>query len=195
MSVLNPSDTQYHFQVIDGWGGNLADGGIDDSVKPAAVHVYNKEAPTTTTPLELGACVYTTLEGGAKVGKIPLVDADVNLDADKRSPKQFWIVVEGNTQYQYSSLLSGQKVTLLRGHFTIETAHVKGSLSVGDPVCPEHGGAGTVDATLPHDSVGGNPGINRGRLQAAAAGDPIIGRVTNVKTVNSVSVYEIEMNC
>lgn len=192
MSLLNSSDTQFFFDVIDGWGGNLDSGGvISDSIQPAAVH---RNAPSGTTPLKRGAIVVSSHDGTNPTVEIPLVDANVNLDADKRRPKLFWMVVEGNTAYDYSALLGKNKVVCLRGDFTVETAHVNGSLSIGAAVTVEHGTNSTVvEGLLPHQSTaGGSPGVNQGRFAALAAGDPKLGTIIDKKTVDGVDVYTIE---
>jgi len=193
MSLLNSSDKQYYFDAIDGWGGNLESGGvISDSIVPASVHTY---APAGTSPLKRGAIVMSTHDGVQPTCTIPLVDADVSLDSDKRPPHRFWMVVEGNTEYEYSSHMGDNKVVALRGSFAVETAHVKGVLNVGDEVTAEHGTAGSVDALLPHQTTGGGaPGVNEGRLMKAASGDPIIGYVVNKKSLDGVDVYTVELN-
>lgn len=191
MSILNTADNQYHFDVIDGWGGNLDNGGaIAETFKPAAAHQY---AASGTSPLKRGSIVKSNHDGTLPTVDIPLVDAAVNLDSDKQRPNLFWMVIEGNTEYDYSSRL-GNRVVCLRGAFTIETAHIKGSPSIGAGVTVEHGSAGTADALNPHESTGGGaPGINEGRLVTAASGDPILGRVTATKDVDGTTVYTIEM--
>lgn len=185
MALLNPADTQYFFDVVDGWGGNLDTGGaISDSIRPADVHLYN--AAGGTDPLKRGSIVaqkYTT----EPVVQYPLTDAEVNLDVDKVAPNRFWMVVEGNTQFDYSAR-AFNKVVCLRGNFAVETAHVKGTLSIGDKVTVEHG-ASAPDSTLP--SAGG---VNEGRLVTAAAGDPVLGRVVDSRVEEGVTVYTVEMD-
>lgn len=195
MSQLSATNPESFFEVIDGWGGNLHDGGVDDAVQPAAEHQYNKANPSATAPLACGAMVFTTVTAGVKECKQALLDTEVQLDSDKRAKKQFWMVVEGNTEYQYSGRIGKGKCVLLRGQYTVRTRHVKGSLSVGDGVCPEYGTSGTVAATLPFNSVSSVPGINTGRLVAAGSGDPILGRVSQVITdEDGNTTYEIEMS-
>lgn len=192
MALLNPSDTQYYFDVVDGWGGNLDTGGaISDSIQPALVHTWL--ASGASTPLPRGCVVMSSHDGTVPTVEIPLTDANVNLDADKRSPKRFWMVVSGNTTYDYDGR-QFNKVVCLRGNFAVETAHVNGSLSNGDAVTVEHAAGGTVGATLPHLDVGGIPGTNSGRLTVAAAGDPIFGRVVDQRIEEGVTVYTIEMD-
>lgn len=194
MAEINIADRQTYFEVVDGWAGNLQDGGVSAVVQPAAEHYYNKRAPAAAvTPFKLGAIAYTAIVATVEVALIPLLDATVNLDADKQAPHQFWMCVEGNTPYQYSSLAGLNKVVLLRGHFAVRTAHVKGTPAVSTAVTPEHGAAGTVDATLPHNDVAGVPGVNEGRLMAAAAGDPIVGWIRKIETIEGILVYTIEM--
>lgn len=176
------------FNVSDGWDGSLARGAaIQEVFEVAAEHKYNESDPSATTPLSEGYMVYQTTSSTKKEAKIALLDAEVNLTADKYAPAQFWMVVSGNSQYERDGRFL-QKVVCLRGNFTVETTHVKGTLTVGQPVCAEHAAAGN-DATLPH-----NGGNNAGRLQLAAAGDPVQGRVSKVSTIDGDTVYEIEMS-
>lgn len=192
MAILTSSSVHSYFNILDGWGGNLESGGvISDSFKPAAEHVYASDG--STSPLPPGAFVMLGHDGTNTTVECPLVDANVNLTADKAPPKRFYMVATGNVAEEYSGRWAN-KVTCMRGQFTIETGHVKGSLSVGDAVTIEHGTAGTTAATLPHNDVGGVPGINLGRLVVAASGDPVLGFVRESKVVDGFTIYTIEMS-
>lgn len=189
MSNLKVTDPLYHFEVIAGNSGHLGDGGLQDVQTPNALHLNSQHTTAgTTTPLSPGTIVISEVVNGEKQCKIPLTDGNVN-KTDEEAPQRFWMVSEGNTDYEWSSRLSGNKVVLLRGNFTIRTAHVNGTLNVGDRVTVEHAASGNP-ATLPHQG-----GTNTGRLAAAAAGDPVLGFVSNKETAEgNVIVYEVEMS-
>jgi hypothetical protein len=192
MSILTKSSAHYYFNITDGWGGNLDSGGvISDSFKPSAEHKYTEDGSTSALPP--GAVVMLNHDGSVPIVECPLLDANVNLTADKAAPKRFYMVATGNTV----SELSGRyvnKVTCIRGQFTVETAHVKGTPSIGAALTVEHGAGGTVEATLPHNDVAGVPGINLGRLTAAASGDPVLGYVRETRVENGFTIYTVEMS-
>ena len=192
MTITQSSDNQFYFDVIDGWGGNLDQGGvISDSIEPAAEHRY---AASGTTPLKRGAFVMQTHDNTRPTVTIPLLNTIVESTAKGDPQRRFWMVAEGNTEVDYSSRLGRNKVVCLRGAFTIKTAHIKGSPAIGDKLTIEHDTTGTVGATLPHNTIGGNPGLNEGRLETAGANDTVIGFVVDTEVINGVTVYTCELN-
>lgn len=193
MSLLNTSNPNSLFNVIDGWGGNLHNGGvISESFRPAAVNEYSTDG--STSPLPPGAIVQSASDANGPIVEVPLLDTNVNLDADKRRVKRYWMVATGNTAGEYSGR-AVNKATCIRGEFTVETAHVKGTPAVGARLTVEHDTTGTVGALLPHQTTGGGAsGVNLGRLTEASAGDPVLGYVIDTRTENGFTVYVVEMS-
>jgi len=165
-----------NFNVSDGWDGSLARGAAIQRV----FDVHSTHKYLGGTPLNAGSIVFEQSDGTVKTiasdaeQQYTAASGAPTVPTNNRLPSMFWMVVSGNTQYEYDGR-ELDKVVCLRGNFTVETEYVFAALDPGDVVCSE---------------------IVTGKLKKTTdALDASFGRCTGVKTVNfgDDTVYEIEM--